>query len=119
MPLKTTSDDWIAIDTNIYIFGMREEPKFPACAELLKKAVRFIFTYLAKLFVSSKEISSRMKLFGLFNRYPDRVKINWHLTAFALIEKLQGLGCKLGDATVTAHLEEDGVQTRMRVSPDL
>lgn len=33
----TTSDDWIAFDTNIYIFGIREEPKFPNCAEPLKK----------------------------------------------------------------------------------
>jgi predicted nucleic acid-binding protein len=28
-------DEWIVLDTNIWIFGLRRVPDFPACAELL------------------------------------------------------------------------------------
>ncbi|MGH7455680.1 MAG: hypothetical protein ACRENG_30270 [bacterium] len=50
-------------------------------------------------------------MFSLFGRYPDRIRINWKTTTLALIEKFQRLGCKLGDAAVAAHLEEEGVET--------
>jgi hypothetical protein len=30
-------DEWIVLDTNVWIFGLRRIPDFPACAELLRK----------------------------------------------------------------------------------
>ncbi|KAA0227244.1 PIN domain-containing protein [candidate division KSB1 bacterium] len=110
----TTSDSWIAFDTNIYIFGIREEPKFPACAELLQK-IGALHLYIPRQII--RELQKNLQpnevheLFGLFMRYPNRVKINWHPTAPALIEKFQELGCKFGDAVVAAHLEAEGVRT--------
>jgi hypothetical protein len=49
-------------------------------------------------------------LFGLFKRYPDRIRINWKTTTNVLTDKFQRLGCKLGDAAVAAHLDEEGVE---------
>jgi len=34
-------DEWIVLDTNIWIFGLRRGPDFPACAELLDNLNRF------------------------------------------------------------------------------
>lgn len=33
-------DEWIGFDTNIWIFGLRQVPEIPACAELLEHLVR-------------------------------------------------------------------------------
>jgi len=110
----TIFDDWISFDTNIYIFGIREDPNFPACAELLER-IGELYVYLPRQII--RELQNNLhpnevhELFGLFSRYPDRIRINWEKTTLALIEKFQHLGCKLGDAAVAAHLEEEGVET--------
>jgi hypothetical protein len=110
----TIYDDWISFDTNIYIFGVREDPKFPACAELLER-IGELHVCLPRQII--RELQNNLhsdevhELFGLFKRYPDRIKINWKTTTLALIEKLQRLGCKLGDAAVAAHLVEESVET--------
>jgi len=110
----TIFDDWISFDTNIYIFGIREDPKFPACVELLERIGK-LYVYLPRQII--RELQNNLhpdevhELFGLFSRYPDRVRINWQTTTPALIEKFKRLGCKLGDAAVAAHLEEEGVDT--------
>jgi predicted nucleic acid-binding protein len=33
-------DEWILLDTNVWIFGLRRVPDFPACAELLENLIR-------------------------------------------------------------------------------
>ena len=33
-------DDWIILDTNVWIFGLRRVPYLPACAELLQNLNR-------------------------------------------------------------------------------
>lgn len=110
----TICDDWIVFDTNIYIFGIRENPRFPACAELLER-IGELHVYLPRQII--RELHHNLhpdevhELFGLFSRYPNRIRINWKPTTLARIEKFQQLGCKLGDAAVAAHLEEEHVET--------
>ena len=110
----TIFDKWISFDTNIYIFGIREDPNFPACVELLER-IGELHVYIPRQII--RELKNNLRpdevseLFGLFNQYSDRIRIDWKLIPFKLIEKFQCLGCKLGDAVVTAHLEEQRVHT--------
>jgi len=110
----TIADDWVSFDTNIYIFGIREDPNFPACVELLER-IGELYVYIPRQII--RELQNNLQpdeiheLFRLFHQYPDRIRINWKTTTLALIEKFQRLGCKLGDAAVAAHLEEEGVET--------
>lgn len=109
----TIVDDWVAFDTNIYIFGIRETPQFPACVELLE-GIGELHVYVPRQII--RELQKNLQpdevheLFELFNRYSDRVKISWLPAALSSIEKFVGLGCKLGDAAVAAHLQELGVR---------
>lgn len=109
----TIADEWIAFDTNIYIFGIREDPNFPACVELVER-IGELHVRVPRQII--RELQNNLRpdevheLFGLFKRYPDRVKINWETTTLGLIDKFQRLGCKLGDAAVAAHLEEEAVE---------
>jgi predicted nucleic acid-binding protein len=110
----TISDDWIVFDTNVFIFGIREDPKFPACIELLER-IGELHIYIPRQII--RELQSNLlpdevhELLGLFKRYPDHIRINWQTATLTLIEKFQRLGCKLGDAAVAAHLEEEGIET--------
>jgi len=110
----TILDDWVVLDTNIYIFGIRENPIFPACVELLER-IGELYVYIPRQIIrelqNNLQSDEVLELFRLFKRYPDRVRINWKTTTHALIEKFQRLGCKLGDATVAAHIYEEGLET--------
>jgi hypothetical protein len=45
------------------------------------------------------------EFFRLLNRHPERTNIRWERVELSCIHKYQRLGCKLGDATVVAHME--------------
>lgn len=110
----TIVDDWVAFDTNIYIFGIRENPNFPAGVELLDRMSK-LHLYIPRQII--RELQNNLQpdevheLFRLFTRYSDRIRINWKTATLSVVDKFQQLGCKLGDAAVAAHLEEEGVQT--------
>lgn len=110
----TIFDKWISFDTNIYIFGTREDPNFPACVDLLER-IGELYVYIPRQII--RELQNNLKadevseLFGLFNQYSDRIRIDWKIIPMALIQKFRLLGCKLGDAVIAAHLEEQGVYT--------
>jgi predicted nucleic acid-binding protein len=108
----TIFDKWISFDTNIFIFGIREDPNFPACVELLER-IGELQVYMPLQII--RELKNNLRpdevseLFGLLSQYYDRIRIEWKIVPFKLIERFQRLGCKLGDAVVAAHLEEQGV----------
>jgi predicted nucleic acid-binding protein len=105
-------DEWIVLDTNIWIFGLRRAPEFLACAELLDhlNLLRVVLPrqILQELQANLSEDEMR-SLFRFLNRLPTTRKIEWQKAAQETVTKYQGMGCKLGDAVISAHLEELGV----------
>lgn len=105
-------DEWIVLDTNIWIFGQRRVAGFTECAELLDFLNRLRIVLPRQILqelqanFSESEMSS---LFRLLNRLPVPPRIDWQKAAQQTIAKYRNLGCKLGDATVSAHMEELGV----------
>ena len=57
-------------------------------------------------------------LFHFLNRLPIAPKIVWQRAAQETVEKYQRIGCKLGDAVVSAHLEELGITTLVTENRD-
>ncbi|GEM_PF-599654 len=102
-------NEWIVFDTNIWIFGFRQSPAIPACAQLLENLGRLRVVLprqiLQELHANLSEDEIR-GLFRLLTRFSERLKIDWEKTKPEIITKYQRLGCKLGDAVVAAHLEE-------------
>ena len=102
-------NEWIVLDTNIWIFGLRRIPDFPACAELLDhlNQLRVVLPrqILQELQANFSEDEMR-SLFRFLNRLPTTPKIEWQKAAQETVAKYQSMGCKLGDAVVSAHLEE-------------
>ena len=115
------ANEWIVIDTNIWIFGLRNQVDQPACYQLLQ--------YLNKLYVKTPyqiflELQTNLdheelkRLFHLIYLYPNRIEISWEKADLVLINKYRNLGCKLGDAVIAAHLEMMGIKTLVSENRD-
>ncbi len=102
------SSEWIVLDTNIWIFGLRNQSERPACAQVLQRLPRFSIKVPRQILL---ELGANLShdemdaLFRLLNHYPDRVGISWERANAQLIQKYKELGCKAGDAAVAAHVE--------------
>ena len=106
-------DEWIVLDTNIWIFGLRRVPDFSACADLIENLNRLRVVLprqiLQELQANLVEDDLRT-LFRLLNRLPISPKIDWQKATAETVAKYQQMGCKLGDAVLSAHLEELGIK---------
>ena len=104
----TIGPDWLVFDTNVWIFGLREQSDPPTCDQLLRYLPRLYVKVprqiLLELRANLTEEEMR-RFFRLLNRYPDRTEVHWDRVDMSLIRKYQQLGCKLGDAAVAAHRE--------------
>ena len=117
----TIRRNWLALDTNVWIFGLRNQPEQPACTQVLRHLhqlhVKIPRQILLELQANLREEEMR-SLFRLLSRYPERIDIRWDKVELALIRKNQQLGCKLGDAAVAAHLEVLGVEALVTENRD-
>jgi len=117
----TIEHDWLVVDTNVWIFGLREQSEQPACQQLLRQVPRLYVKMprqvLLELQANLTEEEMR-RFFRLLNRYPDRTEVHWDKVDVSLIRKYQQLGCKLGDAAVAAHMETLGAGTLVSENRD-
>jgi len=114
-------DEWIILDTNIWIFGLRRVPEVFACAELLQTLPRLRVVLPRQILqeLQANLINDELKsLFRLLNRLPIPPKIDWQKAAPETVAKYQRMGCKLGDAVVSAHAEELGIKTLVTENRD-
>lgn len=77
-------DEWTILDTNVWIFGLRRVPEFPACAELLENLNRLRIVLprqiLQELQANLVEDELRV-LFQLINRLPIPPRTDWQKAA--------------------------------------
>jgi len=117
----TIGRDWVVLDTNVWIFGLRYQPDQPACAQVLQRLpqlhVKVPRQVLLELQANLNGEEMR-DFFRLIRRYPERVDLHWDKVELSLIRKYQQLACKLGDATVATHMETLGVETLVSENRD-
>lgn len=102
-------DEWIVLDTNIWIFGLRRVPDFPACAELLDCLNRLRVVLPRQILQELQANFSEDEISIPISESPsDDSQNRVAKGGTGNIARYQRLGCKLGDAVVSAHLEELG-----------
>lgn len=109
----TTGHDWIVLDTNVWIFGLRNQPDQLCCTQVLRRLDKMFIKVPRQILLELRANLRKEEmddLFRLLNRYPDRISFQWDKVEPALIHKYQQLGCKLGDAAVAAHVEAMDVE---------
>jgi predicted nucleic acid-binding protein len=83
-------DEWIILDTNIWIFGLRRVPEVFACAELLQTLPRLRVVLPRQILqeLQANLINDELKsLFRLLNRLPIPPKIDWQKAAPETVAK--------------------------------
>jgi predicted nucleic acid-binding protein len=106
-------DGWL-LDTNVWVFGLRRDSTFPACAKLLDRIGLFSIVIPLQLL---KELNVNLSdeemrhFYQLINQHPEIIQVSWQRASIDRIKFFQQLGCRKGDAIIAAHAEELGVKT--------
>jgi predicted nucleic acid-binding protein len=102
---------WL-LDTNVWIFGLRRDTAFPACAELLDRlgsfSVLIPLQVMKELNVALAE-DEMQAFYEMINHYPDHIDLNWQAASPERIRFYQNRGCRKGDAVIAAHAEQSGI----------
>lgn len=102
-------------------FGLRRSPDVPACAELLENLNRLQVVLPRQILqeLQANLVDDELRsLFRLINRLPIPPKIDWQKANPETVANYQRMGCKLGDAVVSAHAEELGIKILVTESRD-
>ena len=117
----TIEPDWIVLDTNIWIFGLRHQPEQPACAQVLQHLpqlhVQIPRQVLLELQANLRDEEMR-EFFRLLHRHAGQTEMRWEQMELSHIRTYQRRGCKLGDAAIAAHLEVLAVGTLVSENRD-
>lgn len=103
------SREWIVLDTNIWVFGLRGQASKWACVEILENLGFLKVQIPRQILLELRANLSRTefdRFFDLINIYSDRLVSGWEKPNVRLVEKYKSLGCKTGDSVVAAHAEE-------------
>lgn len=105
MPIPT--ERWL-IDTNVWIFGLRRDEKFPDSVRLLQTLGSFTalipLQVLKELHLNLTD-SEMAQFYGLLNRFPNRAELNWEEPSRERVAFYGKAGCRKGDAIVAASAE--------------
>jgi predicted nucleic acid-binding protein len=103
---------WL-LDTNVWVFGLRRDSRFPACAELLERIGSFSVVIprqlLKELNINLSEEESR-DFYQLINQHPEIIEVNWEPASAPRVKFFEQRGCRKGDAVIAAHAEALGVK---------
>lgn len=114
-------NEWIVLDTNIWVFGLRNQPDQPACYKLLQGLNELYVKTPYQVFLelqANLDPEEMKRFFRLIHIYPNRIELSWDKTRMDLINKYRNLGCKLGDAVIASHLEIMNIKTLVSENRD-
>ena len=98
----------LLLDTNIWVFGLRRDAAFPACAELLDRIGLFAVVIprqlLKELNVNLSEDEIR-DFYQLINQHPEIIEVSWQPAPAERVKFFEAKGCRKGDAVIAAHAE--------------
>src|SRR5712691_12527258 len=105
--MTTLVERWL-LDTNVWVFGLRRDEGFPACAELLDLIGSFCVVIPLQVL---KELNLNLTddeirdFYQLINQYPERVELSWESAPAERVKFYQERGCRKGDAVIAAQAE--------------
>ncbi len=98
---------WL-LDTNVWVFGLRDDVAFLACAQLLDRVGSFSVVIplqvLKELNLALMEDEMR-DFYRLVNQYSEFIDLSWEPAVNERVKFYEELGCRKGDAVIAAHAE--------------
>jgi predicted nucleic acid-binding protein len=106
--MNSIQDEVIALDTNEFIFALRQEPSHASCETLLFDKLPELRIYMPlQVLVELQRNLNLDEMRGIFLVLNRSKTIQWDYAPapLPLIAKWEGKGAKKGDAVIAAHLE--------------
>jgi len=101
------------LDTNVWVFGLRHDISFPACAQLLDRIGSFSalipLQVLKELNLALTEDEMR-DFYRLVNQYSEFIELSWEPATAEQVKSFEQRGCRKGDAVIAAHAETLGAK---------
>lgn len=113
LPLTTIPHERWLLDTNVWVFGLRGDAEYPACAQLLERIGSFsiiIPLQLLKELTVNLTTDETRDLYQLVNQYPEIIEVSWEPASVDRVRFFEERGCRKGDAVIAAHAEALGVR---------
>ncbi len=108
--MTTPAERWL-LDTNVWVFGLRRDANFPACASLLGQigsfAIIIPLQILKELTVNLTEVEIQ-DFYRLVNSYPERFEVSWATAPAERVKFYQEHGCR-PHASLVFQLRGDGI----------
>ena len=102
----------VGLDTNVFIFALRQDPDFPACETLLFDKLHMLNVYMPlQILLELQHSLSAAEMRGVLLALTKAKAITWDYAPAALASVMQWeqRGAKKGDAVIAAHLEANGI----------
>ena len=106
--MNSIQNEVIALDTNEFIFALRQEPTHSACEILLFDKLPKLQVYVPlQVLVELQRNLNSEEMRGVCMALSHAKSLQWDYTPapLPLIAKWQSQGAKKGDAVIAAHLE--------------
>jgi predicted nucleic acid-binding protein len=111
--MTTQPERWL-LDTNIWVFGLRRDFSFPACARLLDRIGLFFVLIPLQVLKELNLVLSEAEIqdfYRLVNQYSDFIELSWDPVMVEQVRSYEERGCRKGDAVIAAHAEASGITT--------
>lgn len=109
--MTTPTKRWL-LDANVWIFGLRRDPRFASSGELLDRAGSFTAVIprqvLKELNVNFTDEEAR-DFYQFANDYSENIELSWEPVPVERVMFYEERACKKGDAVSAAHAEALGV----------
>jgi predicted nucleic acid-binding protein len=111
--MTTPPERWL-LDTNIWVFGLRRDASFLACAQLLDQIGSFSILIplqvLKELNLALSEDEMR-DFYRLVNQHSEFIELSWEPAVLEQVKFYEQRGCRKGDAVIAAHAQASGIRT--------
>ena len=115
--MSSIRGETVALDTNVFIFALRQEPDYPACETLLFDKLPALQVYMPlQIFLELQRNLTASEMRRVVRALTMAQVVTWDYAParMDLIWQWEQRGAKKGDAAITAHLE--GATIRYLVS---
>ena len=105
--------DLVALDTNVYVLGIRRSPQRPGCATLLFEHLPSLHVYLPVRVIAEVHRKLRQdEQQAVYSLLGTAAEVDWDFSSppHELIGHYEQLGAKKGDAVIAAHLHAAGIR---------
>lgn len=111
--MSSIRTDLVALDTNIYIYGVRRTPGRTACAQILFEYLPDLRVYVPKEVISELHRNllpeEQTAVYDAFDEALE-VALDYEPPPQSLLAHYRSLGAKKGDAIIAAHLHGAGIR---------